>query len=115
MRDSEPDRTATFEREELGGIERPALERAVAARGYEPFRGRQIFHWIYQHGVIDIEAMTDLPRELRAMLAEHFSLQTPLLAGREQSVDGTEKFLLRLGDGRHIESVFIPDTPAMTF
>ena len=47
--------------------------------------------------------------------AEAFSLTTPAIAARERSADGTEKFLLRLADGRQIESVFIPDTPAMTF
>jgi 23S rRNA (adenine2503-C2)-methyltransferase len=52
---------------------------------------------------------------LRAALARDFTLTTPALAHRETSIDGTEKFLLRLSDGRHIESVFIPDTPAMTF
>src|SRR5437867_3002230 len=59
--------------------------------------------------------MTDLSRELRAALANDFTLTTPALAHREKSVDGTEKFLLRLADGRTIESVFIPDTPSMTF
>jgi 23S rRNA (adenine2503-C2)-methyltransferase len=59
--------------------------------------------------------MTDLSRDLRATLADEFTLTTPTLAQRETSVDGTEKFLLRLADGKHIESVFIPDTPAMTF
>src|SRR6202795_5176003 len=59
--------------------------------------------------------MTDLSRELRAALTSDFSLTTPALVARERSVDGTEKFLLRLADGRHIESVFIPDTPSMTF
>ena len=59
--------------------------------------------------------MTDLRCELRAALAHEFALTTPALAHREKSVDGTEKFLLRLADGRQIESVFIPDTPSMTF
>ena len=59
--------------------------------------------------------MTDLPRNLRAGLAAEFALTTPALVHRETSIDGTEKFLLRLGDDRTIESVFIPDTPAMTF
>jgi 23S rRNA (adenine2503-C2)-methyltransferase len=59
--------------------------------------------------------MTDLSRDLRATLTRDFTLTTPALAQRETSVDGTEKFLLRLADGKHIESVFIPDTPAMTF
>jgi 23S rRNA (adenine2503-C2)-methyltransferase len=65
--------------------------------------------------VTDVAAMTDLSRELRETLASEFTLTTPVLAHRETSTDGTEKFLLRLADGRHIESVFIPDTPAMTF
>ena len=93
----------------------PALEAALEARGHERFHARQIFRWIYRRGVTDVEAMTDLSRELRATLAREFTLTTPALAQRETSVDGTEKFLLRLADGRHIESVFIPDTPAMTF
>ena len=59
--------------------------------------------------------MTDLSRELRATLANEFTLATPSLAAREKSSDGTEKFLIRLADGKQIESVFIPDTPAMTF
>jgi 23S rRNA (adenine2503-C2)-methyltransferase len=79
------------------------------------FRGTQVFRWIYRHGATDFEAMTDLPRELRASLARDFALGTPELARHERSVDGTEKFLLTLSDRRHIESVFIPDTPSMTF
>src|SRR5437867_12979178 len=59
--------------------------------------------------------MSDLPLDLRRRLAEEFVLTAPTLAGRERSTDGTEKFLLQLADGRQIESVFIPDTPSMTF
>jgi len=105
----------TAERTDLADLERPALEVALEARGHKRFHARQIFRWIYRRGVADVEAMTDLSLELRAALARDFTLTTPALAHRETSVDGTEKFLLRLADGRHIESVFIPDTPAMTF
>ena len=59
--------------------------------------------------------MTDLSRELRARLAAEFTFSAPRLASRDISSDGTQKFLLELADGRRIESVFIPDTPAMTF
>jgi 23S rRNA (adenine2503-C2)-methyltransferase len=59
--------------------------------------------------------MTDLSHGLRASLADDFTLTTPLTANRERSSDGTEKFVLRLADGKYVESVFIPDTPAMTF
>jgi 23S rRNA (adenine2503-C2)-methyltransferase len=105
----------TPSRPDLGNLDRPALEAVLAERGIPRFRARQIFGWIYRRGVIDIAAMTDLSRELRETLARDFELTTPELVTREQSVDGTEKLLLRLADGRQIESVFIPDTPAMTF
>jgi len=100
---------------ELAELERPALEAALAERGHPRFHAGQIFRWLYQRGVTDFGAMTDLPRPLRADLTAAFGIATPTLAHRETSVDGTEKFLLRLADGRSIESVFIPDTPANTF
>ena len=102
-------------RPDLVELERSALESALEERRHPRFHGGQIFRWIYRHGIADVAAMTDLSRELRASLAVDFSLSTPTLVHREKSIDGTEKFLLRLSDGRQIESVFIPDTPALTF
>ncbi len=102
-------------RPDLAELERPALETALEARGHERFRARQIFGWLYKRGVSDVAAMTDLSRELRATLSSDFTIATPTLAHRDTSIDGTEKFLLKLGDGLQVESVFIPDTPAMTF
>jgi len=102
-------------RPDIAELERPALEAALEARGHARFHAAQIFRWIYLRGVTDPDAMTDLSRELRATLASDFQLTTPALAHRERSVDGTEKFLLQFEDGRTVESVFIPDTPAMTF
>lgn len=100
---------------DLAELDLPELEAALVARGLERFRARQIFAWIYKRGVVDIESMTDLPRDLRATLASSCRIGTPEMTSRERSSDGTEKFLLKLADGRRIESVFIPDTPAMTF
>jgi 23S rRNA (adenine2503-C2)-methyltransferase len=102
-------------RPDLAELERPALEAALAERGHPRFHAGQIFRWLYRRGVTDVEAMTDLSRELRADIASQFGISTPTLTHREHSIDGTEKFLLRLTDRRHIESVFIPDTPSMTF
>ena len=95
---------------DLTELERPALEDALEARGHQRFHAAQIFRWIYSRGIADPAAMTDLSRELRTLLAESFTISTPTVIQREKSVDGTEKFLLRLGDGRQVESVFIPDT-----
>ena len=106
---------ATSARSDLAELERSALESALEARGHKAFHARQIFRWLYRRGVTDVDAMTDLSRDLRAALAHDFTIATPELTHRETSTDGTEKFLLRLADGRQIESVFIPDTPSMTF
>ena len=100
---------------DLAELDVAELEASLAARGHERFRARQIFSWIYRRGVTDIAAMTDLAKDLRASLAVDCTIGTPVTTSRERSVDGTEKFLFRLADGAHIESVFIPDTPAMTF
>jgi 23S rRNA (adenine2503-C2)-methyltransferase len=100
---------------DLAELDRRALEAALNDRGHERFRARQIFGWIYRRGVTDLEAMSDLSRDLRTTLAADFSLSTPSIVARERSIDGTEKFLLRLSDNRQIESVVIPDSPGMTF
>jgi len=97
---------------DLAELEQRALEAELSARGHRRFHAGQIFRWMYQRGVTDPDAMTDLSRELRQMLADEFTVSTPALVQRERSVDGTEKFVLRLRDDRLIESVFIPDTPA---
>jgi 23S rRNA (adenine2503-C2)-methyltransferase len=100
---------------DLVELERTALEAALAERGHPRFHARQLFAWLYRRGVCDIGEMTDLSRELRDALHRDFRITTPSVVSREKSVDGTEKFLLKLADGKQIESVFIPDTPAMTF
>jgi 23S rRNA (adenine2503-C2)-methyltransferase len=102
-------------RPDLAELDRPALEAALADRGYPRFHAGQIFRWLYKRGVTDFGLMTDLSRERRGDLAAHFGVATPTLVHREKSIDGTEKFLLRLADARTIESVFIPDTPSNTF
>jgi 23S rRNA (adenine2503-C2)-methyltransferase len=99
----------------IGGLERAGLEAALGTLGHEPFRARQIFRWLYRRGVADFGEMSDLPQSLRDELVSRFTLDTPHIVARDRSTDGTEKFLLSLGDGRQIESVFIPDTPSMTF
>src|SRR5207245_1061571 len=100
---------------DVTGLERPELTAAFGRLGLERFRADQVFRWIHRHGVTSFDAMTDLSQELRTNLASAYRLITPKVAGRDRSVDGTEKFLLQLADGHEIESVFIPDTPAMTF
>jgi 23S rRNA (adenine2503-C2)-methyltransferase len=100
---------------DLAELDRAELEGALDARGAARFHGRQIFHWIHRRGVTDVASMTDLSRDLRADLSAGVVISTPAVIARQESADGTTKFLLELADGKRVEAVFIPDTPAQTF
>ena len=102
-------------RPDLAELDVTELEAALESLGYERFHARQIYRWIYKRGVTDMARMTDLSRSLREQLDTEFTLSTPRVVGDDLSVDGTRKFVFELADGRRIESVFIPDTPSMTF
>lgn len=76
--------------------------------GEPSFRADQVFRWIHQHGVFDVERMTNLSRPLRSRLAE-LDIACPLdEVTVQRSTDGTRKLLLRLRDGMAIECVLIP-------
>ena len=94
---------------------RSDIEHALNEIGAPRFHASQIFSWIYRHGVTDFAAMTNLPASLRERLARELIIETPAIERRETSSDGTTKYLLRLTDGKRIEAVYIPDTPAQTF
>ena len=100
---------------DLAGLELPELETLVESIGHRKFHARQIYRWIWKRGVSDFSQMTDLSRELREALVKAATVSLPEIVRRDVSEDGTQKFVLKLVDGRQIESVFIPDTPAQTF
>jgi 23S rRNA (adenine2503-C2)-methyltransferase len=102
-------------RTDITEAELAVLERALEEIGRPRFHARQVFQWLYRRAVTEFAAMSDLGRDLRAELDRDFCISTPELIRRERSTDGTTKFLLRLADGRQIESVYIPDTPGHTF
>ena len=102
-------------RTNLADLELADVEAALEARGFDRFRGRQIYRWIHRRNVSDFHLMTDLSQALRAKIDTEFVSETPQIVADSRSADGTRKLVLELGDGRRIESVFIPDTPAMTF
>jgi 23S rRNA (adenine2503-C2)-methyltransferase len=103
---------STYPTVDLAGVERHELERALTDLGSEPFHARQIFQWVHKRGVSDLTRMTDLSRDLRLRLAEATTLTTPAVVRTERSSDGTIKLLLRLEDGKQIESVCIPELAA---
>jgi 23S rRNA (adenine2503-C2)-methyltransferase len=102
-------------RRDLAELDPAELESALAALGAQRFHARQIYGWVHTRGVTDFAQMTDLSRELRALLEASCIVSTPRIARKDVSVDGTTKYLLELADGKQIEAVYIPDTPAQTF
>ncbi|HET7456217.1 MAG TPA: 23S rRNA (adenine(2503)-C(2))-methyltransferase RlmN [Gemmatimonadaceae bacterium] len=90
------------------------LREFVAEHGLPSYRAGQIARRLWQNPAPDFEAMTELPKALRELLAAHFSLPRLALAARQSSSDGTQKFLFRLADGEAIETVAIPDGDRMT-
>jgi 23S rRNA (adenine2503-C2)-methyltransferase len=102
------------ESKNLFGLTQKELAVFFTEIGESPFRGRQMYQWLYARGVTDLGAMTDLGKGLREKLARATRIErlSPA-ASQTSSVDGTTKFLFRLHDGGTIESVLIP--PARSF
>ena len=73
----------------------------------------QLLDWLYARRVSDWDAMSNLPKALRAQLREQFTLQTLEMVRQQGSPDTTRKFLWKLADGALIESVLIPANPAL--
>ena len=85
------------------------LEAYCSALGEKPFRARQLLRWIHQAGIVDFGAMTDMSKSLRERLAHAATIQTPAVLRDATAADGTRKWLLDVGTGNAIETVFIPE------
>lgn len=84
------------------------LEELLTEWGQPRFRAKQIWQWLYEKRVASIEAMTNLPKELRERLSEECRLGVLEVATEQSSKDGTVKRLYRLHDGQLIEAVLMP-------
>jgi 23S rRNA (adenine2503-C2)-methyltransferase len=101
--------TASLERRNLVGLGRADLAEEMAEFGAEPFRARQLWHWIYHRGATDFADMTNLAKGFRQRLAETYALRRPEISRALVSEDGTRKWLLRFADGQEVETVHIPE------
>jgi 23S rRNA (adenine2503-C2)-methyltransferase len=87
-----------------------ALTEFFLEMGEKPFRARQVLRWIHQTGTADFGQMTDLSRALREKLSDCAVVETPHRVSASEASDGTRKWLLSVGDGNAIETVFMPET-----
>jgi 23S rRNA (adenine2503-C2)-methyltransferase len=81
----------------------------VESLGLKPYRGKQIFDWLYRPQITDFSQMTDLTKDLRETLAAQAVFHWPDIADIERSKDGTVKYGFKLKDNTYIESVLIPE------
>lgn len=93
----------------LLGLDAEGLARTCSEWGEKPFRARQLLRWVHQRGESDFSAMSDLAKGFRARLEASACVQAPAVASDHVSADGTRKWLLDVGAGNAIESVFIPE------
>ncbi len=92
----------------------PEFEAIAQRLGQPRYRGRQLAGWLFRKGVLDIEAMSDLPKGFRRRLAAEAAIEVPEIVLRTPSKDGSQKFVLRLSDGSQIHVVLMPDAERLT-
>ena len=98
----------------LVGLTRAQMAQALAEAGTPDtqikMRVGQVWQWVYYWGVRDFDQMTNLAKDYRALLANHFVLEVPQVVTRQISTDGTRKYLVRIAGGHEVEVVYIPET-----
>ena len=99
---------------DLKSLSSQDLSELTSRWGHPGYRVSQIRQWLYQKRIREFSEMSNLPLALRQRLAQEFYIGFLKIVHREESVDGTRKFLIELEDGRRIESVLIRDEDRLT-
>lgn len=94
----------------LAGLSLANLRALFADLGEKPFRADQILKWIHQRGVLDIDAMTDISKDLREKLKQTSDISLPKILEDYKSEDGSRKWIVEVASGSHVEMVFIPES-----
>ena len=98
-----------MQKTELIGLSKEELSAEIARIGEKPFRAKQLWQWLYYRGETDFANMTNLSIDLRAKLADNFTITRPKIVAEQISKDKTHKWLLEFADGQRIETVYIPE------
>jgi len=99
---------------DIGALSREQIAEFVAGCGQSTYRVRQLVRWLYARGAQRFEDMSDLPADFRQALAAHYFVGAAEIAEKQESADGTRKYLVRLPDGVTIETVGLPDDDRLT-
>ena len=98
----------------LTDLDRAALAAWCESHGHQPYRADQIRRWVFGKRVDSFDAMHDVPLALRDRLAGEFLLFESQLVRHQTAIDRTEKLLLQLADGEHVECVLMRETSRRT-
>jgi 23S rRNA (adenine2503-C2)-methyltransferase len=107
--DNQPVNQSQAERHNLLGFSVSELGQFCTAHGQKPFRGKQLTRWLHQHWVDDFAQMSDLAKDFRTILEAKACIQAPSIISDHLAQDGTRKWLLDVGAGNAVETVFIPE------
>ena len=97
----------------LLGMKPEEIAAVFAELGQPAFRAKQLVEWVYTKRAASFDEMTNLPKPMREALATRFVTRSLQIATVTGSKDTTRKFLLKLHDGRFVETVLIPANPAL--
>jgi 23S rRNA (adenine2503-C2)-methyltransferase len=90
------------------------LEDFLVKQGKQRFRAEQIFKWVYQKGVTDFKAMSNLAKDFCDEMSKLIEFRLPVVTEQLDSIDGTRKFLMEVEGGKNIEAVLIPNAERLT-
>ena len=90
-------------------LDAQSLTAFLEGAGEKPFRAKQVLRWVHRNGVSEVEKMTDISKSLREKLISLTEIRLPNVVSDSTSSDGTRKWLLDVGTGNSVETVFIPE------
>ncbi|MBX8359940.1 radical SAM protein, partial [Staphylococcus aureus] len=96
-----------FDKQSIYSLRFDEMQNWLVEQGQQKFRAKQIFEWLYQKRVDSIDEMTNLSKDLRQLLKDNFTVTTLTTVVKQESKDGTIKFLYELQDGYTIETVLM--------
>lgn len=95
-------------------LTRAQMQEFFVSLGEKPFRADQVMKWIYHYCVDDFDKMTNINKKLRDLLKSRCEIKAPVVATRQDSADGTIKFVMALAGGQEVETVWIPEKDRRT-
>ncbi len=99
----------TEKKKTLLGLTLDELKTVATETGLPKFAGGQLAKWIYEQHVTSIDAMTNISKDGRRRLEEAYEIGCMPHIHRQESIDGTVKYLFPTKSGKSVETVFIPD------